>query len=288
MIWSLIVVVALVFAGFLWYRSYSTKVKNQSGVENSASQDSLKNSIEAGDDEALTEEEIGQLEQEQENFNSTCENGEWVKISDSATGSDTAKGKLRKVYPDDEAAKEFSGYSFFIEGVEKIALAGNSLSKLDFFEDREVEVQGAKSADGKQLNVVQARCAGAEADKDVLDQRRKMMDYVAANINTITPKKAKYKKWVVDEIDIVDDNNIYVLYYDAVEDDENPDVPEDTGRKLLLQIGSKSDGNYDVKQLAYFEMGEDDYDLKQGTNKFSDAETTDYSYDSETNSWERY
>lgn len=288
-IWMIIVAVAVIFVAFLWYRSYSAKKNNLlNKTETTGSESSLRDTLDENENQMISDEEAEAIDAEEEDFNAICENGEWVNISDQSGNSSSLTGKLRKVYPDDEAAKEFAGFQFFLEGAEKIALTGTNLDKMDYFEDREVEVQGAKSANGKEIAVFQVKCAGKETDKNVINDRKKMMDYISANINTIAPKKAKYKSWVVDEIDIVDENNVYVLYYDAVEDDENSDLEEDTGRKLLLEISPKTDGTYDIKQTAYFEMGEDDYVAVQGTDKFADSETVDYSFDPESNVWERY
>lgn len=287
LIWGGIVAVALVFAGFLWYSTYKAKNKLLQESGTGAEVSSFENAIngDGTDASAIGEEN---LDEEMENFNAQCEAGTWVKITDQSGEQATISGKLRRIYPDDSAAKQFSGYSYFIEGAEKIALAGSNLSKLDYFEDREVEVQGVKNAEKKELAVVQVKCTGTETNKNVLDERRKLMDYVSANINSVAPKKAKYQKWTVDIVEFVDTNNAYVEYYDAVEDDENSNIDEDTARKILVEATAKPGGGYDLKVLAYWEMGEDDYVLKSGTDKFEDvSDTSSYQYDPEQKKWER-
>ena len=251
LIWASVVAVALIFAGFLWYSTYRAKNKTLLGGESGAGKSSFENAIN-GEDAAVDEEEI---DAEMENFNAQCEAGEWLKIADQSGNLTSVSGKLRRVYPDDESAREFSGYSYFIEGPQRIALAGSSLTKLDYFEDREVEVQGVENTEKKELAVAQVRCAGAETNKNLLDARRKLMDYIAANINSLAPKKAKYQKWAADIIEFVDDSRVYVEYYDAVEDDENSDIDEDTARKILVEAATKPGGGYDLKVLAYWEMG---------------------------------
>ncbi|PIU77697.1 MAG: hypothetical protein COZ28_00745 [Candidatus Moranbacteria bacterium CG_4_10_14_3_um_filter_44_15] len=285
LIWGGIVAIALIFAGFLWYSTYKAKNKLLQGGENGAEISSFEDAINGDDILAIDEEN---LDEEMENFNAQCEAGEWLKIADQSGSQTTVSGKLRRVYPDDEAAKQFSGYSYFIEGPESIALAGSNLAKLDYFEDREVEVQGVKNSEKKELAVAQVKCTGAETNKNVLDERRKLMDYVAANINSIASKKAKYQKWAADIIEFVDESHAYVEYYDAVEDDENSDVDEDTARKILVEAAAKAGGGYDLKVLAYWEMGEDDYILKEGSDKYEDVgDTNSYQYDPEKNKWER-
>jgi hypothetical protein len=78
-----------------------------------------------------------------------------------------------------------------------------------------------------------------------------------------------------------------VEYYDTVEDDENSDIEDDTSRRILVELTAKS-GGYDANVLAYWEMGEDDYVLKTGTDKFEEAESAaSYQYDPENKTWER-
>lgn len=279
-------IIALVFSGFLWYQSYGKKEKNlpsSSQTKNNTSEnDSLEDML-PGDkvaDESFFGDEI--------DYNVMCENGEWLKIADQSGEMTTVFGKLRKVYPDESG--EFKNYRYYIEGTESLGItgAGNDLYKLDYFEDREVEIQGLKSAAKKEIAVMQVKCTGKETDKNILNQRKNLMNWLVENINSVAPQKAKYQKWTVDIVDFVDENNAYVEYYDTVEDDENSDVDDDTSRRILIETAAKSGGGYDVKVLAYWEMGEDDYMLKTGTDKFEDVEdVTSYQYDLEEKTWER-
>jgi hypothetical protein len=288
-IWGGIVIVALIFGGYLWYESQAKKGDNakkdnselnQSADVGKSVRDSDPSDSGNGLDSGSDTEDI--------NFNALCENGEWVNISDLSGNTETVSGTLRKVYPDDEASSEFSSYSFYIEGSPSLGISGKDLTKLDYFEDREVELQGIKESGGKSISAVQIKCTGKETDKDLIGKKNSLMKYLAANINSIAPQKAPYEKWTIDIVDFVDENNVYVEYYDTVEDNENSDVDADTGRRVLLETSPKAGGGYDVKVLAYWEMGEDDFVLKTGTDKFEDAEdVTSYQYDSEGGSWER-
>lgn len=282
-IWGGIVAVALIFAGFLWYQSYARKGKSltapaQTGV---GADDSFENSIDSGN---LADEETGEDETD---YNAMCENGEWLKIADQSGEISSVTGTLRKVYPDDES-NEFKNYLYYVEGAESYGITGSNLFKLDYFEDREAEVQGVKNAAKKEIAVSQVKCTGKETNKDVLNQRKNLMNWLATNINAIAPQKAKYQKWAVDIVDFVDENNAYVEYYDTVEDNEDSDVEDDTSRRVLVETSAKAGGGYDVKVLAYWEMGEDDYVLKTGTDKFEDSEEiASYQYDPEDQTWER-
>jgi hypothetical protein len=289
---AIIIILIILVAGFLWYRSNAQKNKaiplgnksSETASDTSQSdQSAVDNSSNSTADVSADETDV-----EDANFNAQCENGEWMKITDLSGETSTVSGTLRKVYPDDEASKAFQNYPYYLEGSDKIALTGKDLTKIDNFEDREVEVQGVKSADAKSLEISQIRCAGKETDKNIITQRNKLLDYIAKNINSIAPKKAPYQKWTVDIVDIVDENNVYIEYYDTVEDDENSDVSADTGRKILAEITANSDGSYSAKVLAYWEMGEDDYVLKTGTDKFENVdEVTSFQYDSDAKTWER-
>ncbi|OGI27242.1 MAG: hypothetical protein A2359_00300 [Candidatus Moranbacteria bacterium RIFOXYB1_FULL_43_19] len=284
-IWGGIVVLALIFAGFLWYQSYARKGKtitNPAATENGANEDgsfdNMTDDTEAADQAAMAQDET--------DYNALCENGEWLKIADQSGEVSSAVGKLRKVYPDD-VPSEFKNYLYYIEGTENLGITGSDLFKLDYFEDREVEVQGVKNAAKKEISVSQVKCTGIETDKSVLDRRKSLMDWLVRNINSVAPQKAKYQRWTVDIVDFVDESNAYVEYYDTVEDDENSDVEDDTSRRMLVEIGPSGAG-YNAKVLAYWEMGEDDFVLKTGKDKFEDADTiASYQYDPEEKIWER-
>jgi hypothetical protein len=284
-IWAAIVIVALVFVGFLWYWSFGKKGKNlptSSQTENSANEGS-NNSLENSSSEGEVTNEIAS--EDETDYNAICENGEWLEIANQSGELASVTGKLRKVYPDD-ASSEFKNYQYYLEGTESFGLTGKDLFKLDYFEDREVEVQGTKDANKKEIAVARVRCSGKETDKNVLSRRKALMSWLADNINSLAPQKAKYQKWTVDIVDFVDENNVYVEYYDTIEDTEN-DINEDTSRRILVETAAKP-GGYSAKVLAYWEMGEDDYVLKTGTDKFEDSEViASYQYDPEQKTWER-
>lgn len=278
-------ILALVFAGFLWYQSYGKKGNNLLNTSQTKNSDDTSGSLEnilpgeEAADEAVQEDET--------DYNAICEKGEWLKIAELSGELSMVSGKLRKSYPDDQD-NAFKGYQYYLEGTQGYGVTGDKIFKLDYFEDREVEISGLKNDAKKEVAVAQVKCSGKETDKNVLDQRKGLMSWLAANINSIAPQKAKYQKWTVDIVDFVDENNVYVEYYDSVEDDENSEIDDDTSRKILVETNVKSGGTYDVKILAYWEMGEDDYVLKTGADKFEEVEdVSSYQYDGEQKTWER-
>lgn len=285
----MLAILILIVAVYLWNQSQK---KNQGAqpatTASSAGNSQNSNNITSNSDS--TNANLDQSDQVDADFDAKCQNGEWTKIADVQGDLITLSGKLRKVYPEDDIAQNLKAFQFYVEGKENAALSGSDLSSLDNFEDRDVEVQGAKSADGKSVAVSQVRCAGAETDKTAIDAKNKLMNWLAANINSVAPKKAPYQKWTIDTVEFVDGKNVYVEYYDTVEDDENATIPDDvdTSRKILIETSAKPDGSYDAKVLAYWEMGEEDYVLKTGADKFEDAsDTTMYQYDPEAKSWTR-
>src|SRR4030042_5055986 len=136
----IILVLIVIVGGFLWYRSYSAK-KNAENIQATGDISSFENAVdENGNNIAIPEGD--NLDEEMQDFNAQCEAGEWLKIADQSGEQATMSGKLRRVYPDDETSKDFSGYSYFLEGTAKIALTGSNLDKLYYFAARDKEVQG--------------------------------------------------------------------------------------------------------------------------------------------------
>lgn len=278
---ALLAILILAVAVFLWYSGWKTGQKK--GADN----------VPASQTESIQSDNIAEtdvdLEKAAQEFEAKCASGEWVKIADAQGDLASFGGKLRRIYPEDEVSAELQGFEYYVESAAaNAALSGADLTALENFEDRDVEVQGAKSADGKSVAVAQVKCAGAETDKSAIDARAKILGWLAGNINSIAPAKAPYKEWLVDTADFVDEKNVYIEYYDAAEDDENSNIEEDTSRQALIQATPKTGGGFDVQVLAYWEMGEDDYVLKRGQDKFSEAGGDFlYQYDSETKNWER-
>jgi hypothetical protein len=226
-------------------------------------------------------------DEEFQDFNVKCENGEWVQVADVQGEAVFLSGKMRKVYAGEDVPAEVKGFSYYVESQSSAALSGSDLSKLDMFEDRSVEVRGPKSQDGKSVIVSAVRCGGAETNKQIIDSRMKIMNWLAANINAAVSKKAPSEKWVIDSAEFVDEKYVYIEFYDVAEDSDSYDG-EDTSRQALLEMSAKSDGSWSAKELAWWEMGEEEYVLKSGSDKFGNVmDTYLYQYDQEEKSWTR-
>ncbi|MFA6193544.1 MAG: hypothetical protein WC726_01640 [Parcubacteria group bacterium] len=292
-----LIVLILIVAGFLMYRSQKNK-KNQN-VQSSATQSSLNDSAtgenSASDSASAVDANLDQADQD---FDAQCTSGEWVKIADVAGDMTTIQGTVQSVDPEDDATKAFKSYRNYIDnGKEKIGLVDPNVkseeddSNLDFFQTREVEVQGVLGQGvAKEMKVSQIRCAGKETDKSASDNRAKILNYISANISSIAPEKAPKQKWVASSVIVLDEKDFYVDYYDTIEDDENSDLELDTTHRVLLEMNSGENGKFNAKVLAYWVPGEEDFMLKQGKDKFENIDETtlpSYSYDSDDNSWSR-
>ena len=292
-----LIALIVVVVGFLWYQSNKNK-KNQN-TESSSTLSSLNDST-TGDNSASDNSDVvgTNSDQADQDFEVQCADGQWVKIADVEGEMATVQGVMQAVYPEDEATKAFQNYRNYLDnGKEKIGLvdpnvkSDNDDSNLDLFQTREVEVQGViGQGAAKEMKVSQIRCAGKETDKSTVDNRAKILNYISANISSIAPEKAPQKKWVASSVIVIDEKDFYVDYYDTIEDDENSDLELDTTHRVLLEMNSGENGNFDAKVLAYWVPGEEDFTLKQGQDKFENIDETtlpSYSYDSDDNSWSR-
>ena len=285
---ALIVIVA-VFLGY----------QNQKSKKNQNTQPLPKNSSVESNSASESADEIDvNFDQMEEDFDAQCTSGEWVKIADVEGETATAQGVVQAVDLESDAATAFQNYRNYLDGKEKIALVDSNVktdsddSDLDLFQTREAEVQGVMSQKGsvKEMKVSQVRCAGTETDKSAVENRTKMLNYISSNIDSIAPEKAPEKKWVASSVIILDEKDVYVDYYDTIEDDENSDLGLDTTHRVLLEIAAGKDGNFSAKVLAYYVPDEEYFSLKEGKDKFENIDEfslPSYSYDSEDNTWSR-
>lgn len=280
----IIILIGIIVATvFFEHRKQTAKQKQNSAsktAENSAATPAAPNSTPDAD-------------QTSQDFNTQCENGQWVKIADVSGNTQTVSGILRAVNPDDQATADLSDYDYYVEGNPNVGITGNinDTSNLDFFQNREVEVQGLLKSDSvKEINVAQVRCTGKETDKNAINERAKLLNFLSDNISSIAPEKATYQKWSADSAIILDEKDVYVDYYDTIENSDNTDPNLDTMHRVLLEISPDGSGSYKTKVLAYYVPGKDDFSLKQGSDKFKDIDQTtlaSYTYDSEDKSWTR-
>jgi hypothetical protein len=292
-----LITLVIAIAAFLFYRNEKNK-NMQPAAAPSSTDSSVKNSNTANDNADSSAENSDQFDQADQDFATQCENGEWVKIADIQGDISSATGILHWVDTESDAAsKQFENYTHYLVGKEKIALINPAMktdddeNNLDLFQGREVEVQGiSKQGAAREMQVSQVRCTGSETDKALASSRVAMLDYISASISAIAPEKAPYQKWSVDSATILDEKDVYVDYYDTLQDEDSSDPELDTMHRVLIEVSPKEGGGYDARVLAYFVPGEEDFSLKQGTDKFKNQDETAfpfYIYDAEENSWTR-
>lgn len=214
-----------------------------------------------------------------ENIPLACENGSWIE------------------FPDVEDPSRYSGFS----GSEKLgydegkniftdAGGGRTFStdqdySLFFFVDRDTQVEGYDLNDGS-VYVKRIKCTGVEANKDVLRERRSLMDYIAGNINTLALEKAPENDWQVETFYFVNDTDLYVEY-------ETPgsfveESPYDA-RLWLIRASGSGGGNPSIETLAYIQEDAEDSDkdiVKQGTDLYKDNKNmTIYEFDDDAGQW---
>ncbi len=292
-----IFVLAIVFGvvAFSLYRKYSKSPYSENvkplgkGLDQSDAKKIFSDSQEDNNDRKYLQEGDNL---EGVDIDSICVNAQWVNVSNDRSGSLSKTGKLRQIYPDDPLANELTGFNYYLEADVKTAVSGPFRDNLDYFVDRFVELKGTdggKIGDIQIIEPQQIRCSGKEVDKDLIDRRKKILKSISEEVNSLSPVKPPYKTWVLEYVEFIDDNNLYVYYYDSVEDDENQDIEEDTQRKLLVEVSNSRD-KINLTRKAYWEPGEEDYILKSGSDPFKDVSEDDlesYSFDVETNDWIR-
>jgi hypothetical protein len=209
-------------------------------------------------------------------FSQKCEAGEWIEFP-----SDK-KYKLPGNY-NGKIVLNNSGKSVSEDGKTSFSVASGYA--LDYFSNRTIEIQGAKSTDDSQMIFVnKIRCAGEETKKETIDYRQKMMDYLTKNINDLAPEKPHKSKWGVIGFSFVDSNNLYVDYS---AEDENDDNYYEEGI-LLLRV-KESESGFNVERLAYIipSGGDNEEDaVKEGEDIYKDREDlVDYEYDEDQGKW---
>lgn len=116
--------------------------------------------------------------------------------------------------------------------------------------------------------------------QNVLDQRKALLGYLTMNINTVAPEKAPYERWVIDQVEFIDENNVYAYFYDTAEtDDSAVDSIGDTESQLVLSAESQESG-FKTKIIGDYYMG---LPLK-GKDPFTKKETATYGFD-ESGTW---
>ncbi|MBA4317851.1 MAG: hypothetical protein C0412_05575 [Flavobacterium sp.] len=249
--YALLLGAAILIAGFFGYQAYSTKQLEREDA----------------------------METLEESFSLKCENGEWIEFPElqnfkqyeKFSGNAELKYDEKKdIFTDANGTQIFStdkGYS------------------LSFFMDRDARIEGYKIKDSE-IYIKKIKCVGKEADRDILQTRRKLMNYVRDNINTLAPEKTSKGDWQVGTFYFVNDTDAYVQY--ESEGSFVEEAPYDSHLWLFRVYGS--DRNIpSLETLAYIQENPEDPGeniVRYGKDLYKDVQNMMiYEFDDEANQW---
>ncbi len=208
-----------------------------------------------------------------------CERGEWIIFPDMKEISDYEKfiGKEKITY--DEKQGVFLGK----DG--KTIYGTDERYSLFFFIDRDIEVDGYKLSNGE-IYARRVRCVGAEANRDVLQTRRKLMEYVDTHINDLALEKTRNGDWQVHAFYFVNDTDLYVQY--ETESSFMEEAPYDS-HLWLIRVGGWSGDIPVIETIAYIQEDVTDFEkniVKKGQDIYKDVQNmTIYEFDDGLGQW---
>lgn len=247
----LLLVAIILIAGFLAYKFYSAKQFEKEDA----------------------------LDDFEETIPGKCENGEWIVFPDLSE-----KGKYPKFSENEKIKYAENKNGFVSEDGSKNFLTDKNYS-LFFFMDRDVRVEGYDTGEGNYY-VQKIKCVGEEANKDIQGKRRKLMNYISGNIDSIALEKSSQGSWQINTFYFVNDTDLYVEYESLGSLSE--EAPYD-GRLWLIRATRLERNVPEIKTLAY--IREDSGDpkknvIKVGEDIYKDNKNmTIYEYDDDSGQW---
>jgi hypothetical protein len=214
-----------------------------------------------------------------ENIPFRCENGDWIEYPDLVNPDQYEKFTGQEKFKYDE------GKNIFVSADGARKFSTDKDYSLFFFIDRDTQAEGYRMKNDE-IFVKRIKCVGAEADKDVLQERRKLMNYVRDNINTLALEKAPGNDWQVMTFYFAADNDVYVQY--ETEGSFMEEAPYDSHLWLIRATDLDRDIPT-IRTLAYIQEDMEDSNkniVKQGEDLYRDAKNmTIYEFDDEANQW---
>lgn len=249
--------VAVAIAGFYIYEKYQAKIAEQEGIMNDF----------------------------EESIPLKCENGEWIEFPDLENSKTFEKFSGNARFKYDDKNDEFSN----ADNSQKF-LTDENYSLL-FFMDRDAYLEGWKIPNSNSIYVKKIRCVGEESDKNIQNQRRKLMDYISRNINSLALEKSQFGEWQVQSFYFHSNNDLYVEY-EAVgsqeEDESETEIPYES-RLWLIRVANPDRNVPAIETLAYIQENEEDPSkniLKVGQDIYRDEKNfTIYEYDEDQERW---
>ena len=210
-------------------------------------------------------------DQDEADLYSQCEQAQWVEVGQVSGEKKTFTGTLAMDVPFDENGTDTNTENtdlatdqaaYYLDGKDKVAASNEAV--LSFFDGRQVAIEG-EGGGGQQINAARIKCAGNETDASLTSFRDKVMENLTSNINTLSPQKGQ---WQVDDFLWPQDGYVYVEY--STDLDSDPEGSDENIYSLLFQVAD-ADGKISTKQIGFMKMGDDDWQVVSGENKFKDT-----------------
>lgn len=208
-----------------------------------------------------------------------CENGDWIEFPDLEDASRYENFSGHEKFAYDEKK------NVFMSGDGARTFSTDKNYSLFFFMDRATQVDGYKLKDDE-IYVKRIKCVGEEADKTVVEDRRKVMGYIAANINSLALEKAPQEDWQVETFYFANSTDVYVQY--ESQGSFMDEAPYDS-HLWLVRVSDLGNDIPTIKTLAYIQEDPEDASkniVKQGEDLYKDAKNmTVYEFDEGVNQW---
>ncbi len=215
----------------------------------------------------------------EEKIPSQCENGVWTEFPEIENPGQYKKfsGNAKLRYDDEN--------DIFSDEKGSGTFSTDKNYSLSFFMDRDVRIEGYEIETGG-IYVKRIKCVGAEANKETVQSRRKLMNYIKNNINVLALEKAPKNDWQVETFYFASDTDVYVQY--ESEGSFIEEAPYDS-RLWLIRVSKMEREVPVIETLAYIQEDEEDPEknvLKQGKDIYKDAKNlTVYEFDEEAKQW---
>ena len=214
------------------------------------------------------------VEKASEAFPRLCEAGGWIAVSKGSTNSKGEPYQAKtKLASKDGIWEDEKGENIFISSPD---------IPFDYFSGKEVELNGVKTGqkDNKEVFVNKLRCAGIESNKELFANRRKLMDYVSKNINTLSDIKAQ-AGWKVEAFYFVSESDFYVEYASV---ENNREIMQWLARASKFKRSKPV-----IESLAYFKIDPDSRKkelIKGEDSQKRDANLSKYIFNPTAKKWE--
>lgn len=208
-----------------------------------------------------------------------CEQGSWIEFPDlkDASQRQLFSGKEKMQY--DTKANSFKS----ADGARLFTL--DEKYSLAFFIDRDTQVEGYALKENE-VFVKRIKCIGVEANQDVLQSRRNLMNYIKNNINTLALEKSSNGDWQVETFYFVNDTDVYVQY--ETEGSFMEEAPYDS-HLWLIRVSNLANSIPTIETLAYIQEDAEDAGgniVKQGNDIYKDTKNmTIYEFDEDAQQW---